>query len=123
MNKIASNSENGIPIMVEGKKDKLSLRRLKVRGKIVCIKSARGSLLDFLSMMNTYNEVLVLTDFDREGEELAKFIEKELASMKIKSNFSLWKELKGLASHDLNAMEGLAGYIEKLRLKVKNERI
>ena len=74
-------------------------------------------------MMKSYNEVLILTDFDREGKKLAKFIEKELESMRIKSNFSLWKELKGLTSRDLNAIEGLAGYVEKLRLKVKNNRM
>ncbi len=43
--------------------------------------------------------------------------------MRIKSNFSLWKELKKITRHDLNAIEGLAGHFEKLRLKVKEECI
>ena len=63
----------------------------------------------------------MLTDFDRKGRELAKLIEKELYSMRVKSNFSLWKKLKGLTSHDLSDIEGLAKYIDNLRVKVKNE--
>jgi len=41
--------------------------------------------------------------------------------MRIKSNFTIWKELKGLTSRDLNEIEGLAKYVENLRLKMRNE--
>ncbi len=77
--------------------------------------------MDSLNVVRNFNEVLVLTDFDRKGEELAKFIEQELSSMRIKSNFKIWKELKGLTSHDLNEIEGLAKYVENLRLKMRDE--
>jgi 2,5-diamino-6-(ribosylamino)-4(3H)-pyrimidinone 5'-phosphate reductase len=120
LNKMAINSERGIPILVEGKKDKRSLRRLSIKGEIICIKSNRWNLQDLLSTMKSYDEIIVLTDFDREGEELAKSLENELNFEKIKPNLSFWKDLKRLAGHDLNAIEGLSTYFNRIKLKLKN---
>ncbi|MCW3975425.1 MAG: hypothetical protein O2U61_01385 [Candidatus Bathyarchaeota archaeon] len=120
LNKMAVDSEKGIPILVEGKKDKSSLRRLSIKGKIICIKSNRGNLQDLLCTMKSFNEIIVLTDFDHEGIELAKILENELIFEKIKPNLLFWKDLKKVAGHDLNAIEGLCTYFHKLKLKVKN---
>ena len=114
------NSKKGIPIIVEGKKDERSLRRLDIKGKIICIKSNRGNLQDLLSAMRSYDEVIVLPDFDREGQELAKILENEFIFKKIKPNLSFWRELKGIMNRDLNTIEGLFTYFNNLRLKVKN---
>ncbi len=120
LNKMAIDSEKGIPILVEGKKDKSSLRRLSIKGKIICIKSNRGNLQDLLCTMKSFNEIIVLTDFDQEGMELAKLLENELIFERIKPNLSFWKDLKKVAGRDLNAIEGLSTYFHKLKLKIKN---
>ena len=88
LDKMAIDSERGIPILVEGKKDESSLRRLSIKGKIICIKSNRGNLQDLLCTMKSFNEIIVLTDFDHEGIELAKLLENELILEKIKPNLS-----------------------------------
>lgn len=120
LNKMAVDSEKGIPILVEGKKDRLSLRQLSIKGKIMCIKSNRGNIQDLLHTMKSFNEIIVLTDFDHEGIELAKLLENELIFKKIKPNLRFWKTLKKVAGHDLNAIEGLCTYFFNLKLKAKN---
>ena len=65
LNHIANNSKVGIPIIVEGKKDKEALRRLKILGIVICLKSSRNGFYDFTAKLADNKEVIVLTDFDK----------------------------------------------------------
>ncbi|MEE8181700.1 MAG: hypothetical protein V3T87_00125 [Candidatus Thorarchaeota archaeon] len=73
-------------IVVEGKRDEKILRELGVKASIVKTQSGRPRL-EFLeeiaSAAGEGGQVLILTDFDPEGVDLCRFIERDLELRKI----------------------------------------
>lgn len=73
-------------IVVEGKRDERVLRSLGIRAPI--IRTQRGSsrtelVEEIAKQAGSEGNILILTDFDKKGVELCRFIEKELEPRKI----------------------------------------
>lgn len=115
LKQIVSSSREGIPIIVEGRRDKEALRRLKIPGIVICLKSSGNGFYDFTANLADKREVIVLTDFDKEGTRLAAKLIDELTHMKVKVNVAIWKKLKALCRPEVRAIEELAGLVENLR--------
>ena len=74
-------------IVVEGKRDVLVLRNLGVKAPIIKTQSrfSRIDMADNIAVKaGEKGQVLILTDFDKEGKEICKFIQKELEFKGIK---------------------------------------
>ena len=71
----------GLLIVVEGKRDSMVLRNLGVKSPIIKTQS-RLSRMDMAESIakkaGKRGQVLILTDFDKEGKEICRFIEREL---------------------------------------------
>jgi 5S rRNA maturation endonuclease (ribonuclease M5) len=117
LKRIVSSSRDGIPIIVEGRRDKEALRRLKIPGIVICLKSSGNGFYDFTANLADKREVIVLTDFDKEGTRLAAKLIDELTHMKVKVNVAIWKKLKALCRSEIRAIEELDGLVEDLREK------
>jgi 5S rRNA maturation endonuclease (ribonuclease M5) len=76
----------GLLIVVEGKRDEKILRELGVKARIVKTQSGKPRL-EFLeeiaSAAGKGGQVLILTDFDSEGVDLCRFVERDLELRKI----------------------------------------
>jgi 5S rRNA maturation endonuclease (ribonuclease M5) len=74
-------------IVVEGKRDVRILRNLGIKSRIVKTqtKMTRDELIDSIAQeVGETGEVLILTDFDSEGTELAKYLQTSLELHKVK---------------------------------------
>src|SRR2546430_3196549 len=76
IDELRTQSEAGVPIIVEGRRDEAALRRLGVTGKVHCLKARGESRHEFLDRLDGTKEAIVLTDFDREGKELETWLYK-----------------------------------------------
>jgi 5S rRNA maturation endonuclease (ribonuclease M5) len=112
---IVNSSRDGVPIIVEGRRDEEALRELKVPGRVICLKSSGNGFYDFTANLADKREVIVLTDFDKEGARLAAKLIDELTHMKVKVNVAIWKKLKALCRPEVRAIEELVGLVENLR--------
>ena len=119
LNKLLSRSQNGYPVIVEGRKDEEALRRLKVPGKILLLKATGSGFYDFVAGLAINREVTILTDFDKEGIRLASKLTEELSHMKVKVDLGIWKRFKALCRPEISTVEELASHIEGLRVKSK----
>ena len=82
------------PIIVEGKNDVASLRKLSFEGEIIQVNSG-NSLLDFSETLGkSYKEVIILTDFDRKGVELKHRIETYLVGSDCMVDSFLWNSIR-----------------------------
>ncbi len=115
---LVTRSKLGTPIIVEGKKDELSLRRLGVEGIILCVKSSGVGFFDFIEKVNPSREAIILTDFDREGKELSSQLVRELTRIRVKADDSLWRQFRSLGRSEIRSVEELADFVEKLRERV-----
>ena len=121
--KLIEKSESGVPIFVEGMKDEISLRRIGVKGRILKVKACRTTLADIILTYNMEKEVVVLTDFDREGEELAETLTSQLTSLKVKADTEIRMRVRAAVKGELRSIEELAEYIEKLKASVNTTPI
>jgi len=120
LNRLATESAKGTPIIVEGQNDINTLHKLGVECNIIPAKSSGKSFLDVLSEVEKRgkHEVILLMDFDRRGKEWTSRLAQHLQKMKINPNLHFWKQFHGLVGHDVKDIEGLATYLETLRKKL-----
>ncbi|MFH0897874.1 MAG: toprim domain-containing protein [Candidatus Bathyarchaeota archaeon] len=115
--KLCMNSEKGVPIVVEGKKDLAALRKLGVNGSVICVKSSGKVLVDLLDNVRS-DEVALFVDFDNSGVSLAKDITQYLEGRGVKVNSVLWRKARSLVRRDVCEVEGFPTYLEKLKKRV-----
>jgi len=114
METLAERSSRGIPLVVEGPNDVKTLRKLGISGPVYCAKSRRLGLVDFLDLLAAHSEVIVLTDFDREGSALAWRLRRDLSHMRVKANVEIWKQLRALSRSEVVGIENLEKYLDRL---------
>jgi len=120
IDQVAFESSNGSMIVVEGQKDRESLRRLGITGPIQCLQSSRQNAVGFVESLGPAKRIVVLTDFDREGVSLAKKLARTLNAHSCEVNVVIWKNLRELTRSDVRSIEELPRYLERLHMKTYN---
>ena len=116
--RISHESEEGGVIIVEGQRDRESLRTMGIGGTILCLQSSRKNTVGFVEELVSVGNVIVLTDFDRQGVFLAKRLTRALNSQGIRGNLVLWHELRGLTRSDVRSIEELPKFHHRLQTEV-----
>ncbi len=119
LGRLAEESDNGIPTIVEGRKDVEALRSLGIEGVVISAKSGGRSLLDVISEVEKGHpkEVILLLDCDRRGNEYTRRLRQHLETAKIVANTSIRRELFRLVGKEVRDVESLGAYLETLREK------
>ena len=101
-----------IPLLVEGEKDAAALRKLGVIGVIIRVNTGKN-LSDFCDFIaSRYQEIIILTDWDRRGGILCSRIKKNLEG-RVKCNTRYRKMLAKLTT--IRAVEGLPSWIKSFK--------
>ena len=122
IDELRTQSEAGVPIIVEGRRDEAALRRLGVTGKVHCLKARGESRHEFLDRLDGTKEAIVLTDFDREGKELETWLYKELSQRGVKSDLKIWIRMRSLARTEVRSVEELPSFIRALESRARGIR-
>lgn len=104
-----------ILIVVEGTRDEDILRDLGVKSKILRTQSGRPrpELIQHIIDESSPNRpILILTDFDREGRQMAKLIRRELEIRKIQTLHRLRRQIGNLMSN-LRCIEELVSLLKR----------
>ena len=120
LNDLRQVSAKGALIIVEGKKDVQALHSLGISGKIMTVKTGGKSLLDVTSELEEakVSEAILLLDFDRRGKQGTNRLRFNLEHAGIKVNIEIWKKLLYIVGRDVQCVEGLEAYLEKLQAKI-----
>ena len=113
-----------IPIIVEGKKDVRSLRKIGLVGDIITLHGGKG-LYEFCDdIAEKFHRIILLMDWDEKGESLHKNVSAHLKGMW--EEFSAFREIiKILCQKDIKDIEGIPVLLERLageEVKVGEER-
>ncbi len=119
IDRVCSESSSGGIIVVEGQRDRDSLRRMGIKGTILCLQSSRKNAFGFVEGLGGERGVIVLTDFDRQGVFLANRLARILNSQSIRANLVLWRELRGLTSSHVRSIEELPKYYQRLQSEAR----
>jgi 5S rRNA maturation endonuclease (ribonuclease M5) len=112
----------GVPILVEGKRDAEALRRLGIEGKILELSSG-GPMLSFLEGLK-YTKILILTDFDDKGEELASFCCEHLTKLGVEPILEPYQKLRKLRKKfkEVESLVRLRTVLERIKWKDQKTR-
>ncbi|TFG09336.1 hypothetical protein EU538_05470 [Candidatus Thorarchaeota archaeon] len=105
----------GLLIVVEGNRDEDILRDLGVQSEIIKTQAGRPrpELIDHIAdEAQSERPILILTDFDREGREMARFIELELEIRKIQTLRRVRRRIRDLMSN-LRCIEELVSLLKR----------
>ena len=107
-------SQRGAAIIVEGRRDKVALQSLGASGPVIMASSK--SILDMAEdAASQYQEIVVLTDWDEKGEEMALLIEQHLRCTQSLANMEIRSRLKRLVKKEIKDVESLGFYVERMR--------
>lgn len=109
----------GVPIIVEGMDDVKALKKLEIEGRFQKVSSG-NSLLNFVESFSNSKEVIILTDFDRAGDELAKFIVNHLKRLGVEPITEFRDKLKSFVRREVKDIEGLAKFLQNQRARKKS---
>jgi 5S rRNA maturation endonuclease (ribonuclease M5) len=101
------------PVIVEGKRDAMALRRLGLAGEVIVLHSG-NNLYEFSEdISERFERVVILLDWDEKGEHLTKTIQKHLRGQW--EEFSAFREiLRILCQKDIKDIEGIPKLLGKL---------
>jgi 5S rRNA maturation endonuclease (ribonuclease M5) len=109
-------SERGAIIIVEGKRDILSLKRLGIECNFEL--ATRYSLFNFSEKIAQLgSEVVILTDWDRRGDILALKLSGYFQSFGLKPELEIRNKLRLISQKEIKDVESLYTYVSRLRLK------
>jgi 5S rRNA maturation endonuclease (ribonuclease M5) len=109
-------SERGAIIIVEGKRDILSLKRLGIEGNFEL--ATRHSLFNFSERIAKLDrEVIILTDWDRRGDLLAVKLSDYFGNFGLKPELQIRNKLRLICQKEIKDIESLYSYVSRLRLK------
>jgi 5S rRNA maturation endonuclease (ribonuclease M5) len=116
LSELSEYSGRGAIIIVEGKRDVLSLKKLGIDGNFEL--ATRHSLFNFSEgIAQLGSEVVILTDWDRRGDLLAIKLSGYFESFGLKPKLELRNKLRLLSQKEIKDVESLYTYVYKLRLK------
>lgn len=104
----------GAVILVEGKRDREALLSLGVNGEIL-MTSQRQLLNMAEGLARSGKKIIILTDWDERGEEVARQVALYLEADGSKPDSAIRCSLKSLLKKEIKDVESLYSYVEKLR--------
>jgi len=109
-------SYQGAAIIVEGRRDEQALRALGLPGPVIM--ASRRSALDLAEdAARDYPQIILLTDWDRKGDEMCKTIERHLRSAGSRPDGEIRNRLKKLVKKEIKDVESLSRYAERMRVQ------
>lgn len=104
----------GAAVIVEGRRDLISLRTLGLSGPVIM--ASRRSALDLAEdAARNYSQIILLTDWDRKGDEMCRTIERHLRSAGSRPDRLIRSRLKKLVKKEIKDVESLCRYTERMR--------
>jgi 5S rRNA maturation endonuclease (ribonuclease M5) len=99
-----------IPIIVEGKNDEATLRKIGLEGKIFRLNTGQ-SILNFCEdIAENHNEIIILTDWDKKGIQLFEKLKQNFKPTKVNAIDIYWRNFRRLCSKEISEVEELVKY-------------
>ena len=109
----SESAERGTVVVVEGDRDRTSLRRLGIPGPIVKVHRGRALAGTAHDLVGQSRRVIVLTDWDVEGGHLARRLREFLEAERLELDLEYRRRLARIVRGELVHVEGLFGWARR----------
>ncbi len=116
---LSSCVEQGMPILIEGKKDEEALNELGITGNIIKVSGSGLKLFEIAEIAaNTSSKVIILTDFDKKGDILAKKLSEDIQSLGSHPDLNIRKNIIKITRRYIKDIESLPKHMKQLELEI-----
>jgi len=110
--------EEGMPILIEGRKDEKALKKLGINGNFIKVSGSGLKLFEIAEMAaKSSSKVIILTDFDKKGDELAKRLSEDIQSLGSHPDLSIRRKIRGITRKYIKDIESLPKHMDQLELE------
>jgi 5S rRNA maturation endonuclease (ribonuclease M5) len=110
-------ADEGIPFLVEGIKDEKALNKLGINGKIIKVSGSGLKLFEIAEIAAKSSRVVILTDFDRKGNELAQRLTEDIQRLGSHPDIHYRNRIKGMTSRYIKDIESLPRHLDNLEIE------
>jgi len=110
---------DGACIVVEGRRDREALEALGLKTGVVAFKTLNCCMSDAIERLCYSDRVVILTDFDHEGEELASRISEVLTKRGVEVNLEVRRKLSHILRGEVKGFEDLGPLLDRLSVRFK----
>ncbi|MEN4007476.1 MAG: toprim domain-containing protein [Methanobacteriaceae archaeon] len=109
----------GAPILVEGVKDEEALKKLGISGNIIKVSGSGLKLFEIAEIaVESSSKVIILTDFDKKGNILAKKLSKDIQSLGSHPDLNIRKNIMKITGKYIKDIESLPKHLKQLELEI-----
>jgi 5S rRNA maturation endonuclease (ribonuclease M5) len=117
-------AEQGMPILIEGKKDENALKELGIDGTFIKVSGSGLKLFEIAEKsVKLSSKVIILTDFDKKGEQLAKRLAEDIQSLGSYPNLEIRRKIMGITRKFIKDIESLPRHMEQLELEERPDGV
>lgn len=107
-----------MPILIEGKKDEQALKNLGINGNFIKVSGSGLKLFEIAEIAaKSSSKVIILTDFDKKGNELAKRLAEDIQSLGSYPNLVIRRKIMGITRKFIKDIESLPRHMKQLELE------
>ena len=111
--------KKGTPILIEGKKDEEALNKLGINGNIIKVSGSGLKLFEVAEKATeSSSEVIILTDFDKKGDLLAKKLSNDIQSLGSHPDLNIRKNIMKITRRYIKDIESLPKHLKNLELEL-----
>ena len=109
-----SDIRNDQAILVEGAKDRMALALAGISGITISVQSDGGPLKVAERLSDERLSAVILTDWDKEGEHIAKELERALSSLCVRYDTKIRSKLRSVCGNEIYDIESLPAFYSRL---------
>jgi len=101
-------------LLVEGPKDRMAMTLLGINAEMVSVQSEGGPLKVSEKLYEMKKSVVIMTDWDRTGDEIANDLERSLSSLCVKYDVTIRSKLRRICAGEIYDIESLPSFYCRL---------
>ena len=118
MEELQNCAEQGMPILIEGRKDEEALRKLGINGTFIKVSGSPLKLFEIAELAaKSSSKIIILTDFDKKGDELAKRLSEDIQRLGSHPDLEFRRKIMGITRRYIKDIEGLSKHLRQLELE------
>lgn len=118
MEELQDCAEQGMPILIEGKKDEEALRNLGINGNFIKVSGSPLKLFEIAEIAAlSSSKIIILTDFDKEGNQLARKLSEDIQRLGSNPDLHIRRKIMAITRRYIKDIESLPRHLHRLELE------
>lgn len=118
MEELQNCAKQGMPILIEGKKDEEALKELGIEGNLIKVSGSPLKLFEIAEIAaESSSKIIILTDFDKKGNILAQKLSEDIQRLGSHPDLEIRRKIMRITRRYIKDIESLSRRLRQLELE------